>query len=157
MSLPVAPWYDFAYLVYLLHILVFCCIFCIFGIFLHILQILDVFCICCIFGIFIAYFAYVCHGMLLNILHIWYAFAYCAFQVCNCIYCILRICMFGSARFCFLSPLFHKTILQGNNMTVHLSLFLRNIREEDAQVAYICIFSIYMHILHILHIFFRMD
>ncbi len=33
VSLPVAPWYDFAYLVYLLHILVFCCLFCIFGIF----------------------------------------------------------------------------------------------------------------------------
>ncbi len=61
--------------------------------------------------------------------------------------------MFGSARCCSFSPLFHKTILQGNNTTVHLSLFLRNIREEDAQVAYICIFSIYMHILHILHIF----
>ena len=62
--------------------------------------------------------------------------------------------MFGSAR-CSFSPLFH--ILQGNNTTVHMSLFFRNIREEDAQVAYICIFSIYMHILHILHIFFRMD
>ena len=37
--------------------------------------------------------------------------------------------------------------------TVPLSLFLRNIREEDAQAAYICILSIKMHILHILHIF----
>ena len=27
----------------------------------------------------------------LHMLHIWYAFAYCAFQVCYCIYCILRI------------------------------------------------------------------
>ena len=44
-------------------------------------------------------------------------------------------------------------IKQGSNATVPLSLFLRNIREEDAQVAYICILSIKMHILHILHIF----
>ena len=66
---------------------------------------------------------------------------------------VLQAC----ARCCSFSPLFHKTILQGNNTTVHLSLFLRNIREDDAQVSYICIFSIYMHILHILHFFFRMD
>ena len=42
-------------------------------------------------------------------------------------------------------------IKQGSNTTVPLSLFLRNIREEDAQVAFICILSINMHILHILH------
>ena len=62
--------------------------------------------------------------------------------------------MFGSARCFSFSPLFHKTILQGNNTTVHLSLILGNIREEDAQVSYICIFCNYMHTLHILHIFF---
>ena len=50
--------------------------------------------------------------------------------------------MFGSARCCSFSPLFHKTILQGNNMTVHLSLFLRNIREE-AYFLFICIFYIF--------------
>ena len=39
-------------------------------------------------------------------------------------------------------------------MTVPLTLLLRTIREEDAQVTYICMRgSINMHILHILHIF----
>jgi hypothetical protein len=61
--------------------------------------------------------------------------------------------MSGSARCCSSFPLFHRMIKKGSNTTVPLSLFLRSIREEDAQVACICIPSIYMHILHILHIF----
>ena len=59
----------------------------------------------------------------------------------------------ASARCCSSSPLFPRMIKKGSNTTVPLSLFLRSIREEDAQVACICIPSIYMHILHILHIF----
>ena len=59
--------------------------------------------------------------------------------------------MSGSAKCCSSFPLFHRMIKQRINTIVPLSLFLRNIREDDAQVAYIfllkCVFYIFCIIL----------
>ena len=66
----------------------------------------------------------------------------------------LRIDNVWFCKVLFLFSFVSQNHLARKQHTVHLSLFLRNIREEGAQVSYICIFSIYMHILHIMHIFF---